>query len=204
MTMTTTNTTHALSGLRGLASLHVAISHIVRAYTKIDIMGAGSMGIFFLLSGYLLMLGYRKRPPLPNTNKSFFNDMYARVMGWIGLTAEMDAASFLWKRVWKLLPMYYIAILLGAVAVAACFPMFLARTTSLQWILTGLVATSWFPPMTPAGNLTTWSISTMMFFYVMFPAVAPWISNHQKPDQLAKRLYPLQAFLVLAMVVPLV
>jgi peptidoglycan/LPS O-acetylase OafA/YrhL len=157
--MTTTNATHALSGLRGLASLHVAIYHIVIAYTKIDIMGAGSMGIIFLLSGFLLMLGCRKRPPLPNANKSLFNVMHARVMGWIGLTEEMDAASFLWKRVPKLLPMHCIAILLDAVTISACCQLDLARTTSLHWIPTGLVATCWVPSSKGCLRRTIWTVT---------------------------------------------
>ena len=54
--------TKALDGLRGFACLHVALGHIFGATTNpIDLGGGISMGLFFLISGVVMVLGYRQK-----------------------------------------------------------------------------------------------------------------------------------------------
>ena len=51
--------TSALTGLRGLAALHVALGHY-GAFSEIgvDLMGGAAMPFFYLLSGFVMTLGY--------------------------------------------------------------------------------------------------------------------------------------------------
>ena len=43
------------------------------------------------------------------------------------------------------------------------------------WILSALGLTSWVQEV-PVGNGVMWTVSTMMFFYLVFPAIAPCTS----------------------------
>ena len=51
--------TSALDGLRGFAALHVAISHYI-GFSSIgfDLCGGQAMGLFYILSGFVMYVGY--------------------------------------------------------------------------------------------------------------------------------------------------
>ena len=52
----------ALNGLRGLASLHVLVFHVLFfSKGRINIIGSFEMPLFFLLSGYSLALNYGRK-----------------------------------------------------------------------------------------------------------------------------------------------
>ena len=93
----------------------------------------------------------------------------------IGSLVALDTRGFLRKRFARLAPMYYMTIALGVIFgitlehgnVRHCVHHGLART-----ILLLFGRTSWFSKYPfKAGIL--WTVSTMMFFYLPFPMLAP-------------------------------
>lgn len=62
--------TRSLDGLRGLAAMHVAIGHYV-SFTGLagrfsDLQAGSSMGLFYLLSGFVMALGYGQKAVRPS------------------------------------------------------------------------------------------------------------------------------------------
>ena len=53
----------ALDGLRGIASLHIAVQHYVDYLTPggPDLMGSGTVTLFLVLSGFVMAIGYGRR-----------------------------------------------------------------------------------------------------------------------------------------------
>ena len=51
--------TSALTGVRGLAAMHVAAGHMFSFSTlRLDLIGGAAMPFFYLLSGFVMTLGY--------------------------------------------------------------------------------------------------------------------------------------------------
>ena len=77
--------TLALTGLRGFAALHVAVGHYCSiSPAHVDLIGGASMSFFYLLSGFVMTLGYAKDlvagdMVLENFNKRrFWRNRFAR------------------------------------------------------------------------------------------------------------------------------
>lgn len=152
--------TSALTGLRGLVVLHIALGHFTLKF-GLDLMGGASMGLFYLLSGFVLMLGVADaRQPIA-------------------------FGAFMLKRWARVGPIYLLS--------NACV-WFMDRggwpNASLQALLTMTYLTSWCTALTPMDffgqslhlsnepfNSVSWSISTMMFFYVVFPSMVPRLAR---------------------------
>lgn len=151
----------ALTGLRFFAALHV-VGHHLRSSRLIDLspwpevdrffLRAGaSVGLFFILSGFILTYGnlHRlRRHPL--SHASFYRDRFARVY-----------------------PVYLFGLLLT-------LPLFLAErsflgggVTSTETLLFGgMVLTltqARLPQAALAWNIPGWSLSVEIFFYGLFP-----------------------------------
>jgi peptidoglycan/LPS O-acetylase OafA/YrhL len=67
----------ALDGLRGIASLHIAVQHYVDYLSPggPDLMGSGTVTLFLVLSGFVMAIGYgrRKLRSLVGESDNFFN-----------------------------------------------------------------------------------------------------------------------------------
>jgi len=50
--------TDSLTGLRGLVVLHIVISHYSAFSRGKDLLGGASMSLFYLLSGFIMTVGY--------------------------------------------------------------------------------------------------------------------------------------------------
>lgn len=152
----------ALTGLRFFAALHV-VGHHLRSCRLIDLQAwpevdrffqraGASVGLFFILSGFILTYG--------NLNRL--------------RTRPFRAAAFLRDRFARIYPVYFLGLLLT-------LPMFLIErsylgggTASRETLLYGgLVLTltqAWLPQAALAWNVPGWSLSVELFFYLLFPA----------------------------------
>eukprot|EP01045_Picozoa_sp_COSAG04_P019121 COSAG04_NODE_1826_length_5485_cov_2.733569_8_plen_650_part_00 len=166
--------TDALTGLRGLAALHVAVGHFcLFSEIGVDLMGGASMPFFYLLSGFVMTLGYSGGTEDTVHRRKFYQNRCARL-------APVHYATNAWA-------LAGIA-LFGAAAVG--MPGLDTPKTIVMVALTALNLNSWLAPfygipgiMPP--NAVAWTISTLGFFYLVFPCILPRI----------KRLHPHYRFM---------
>ena len=134
----------ALDGLRGLACLLVLVNHtpFINSY-PFTRMGPLAVRIFFVLSGFLL---------------------YSGLIG----ADKLDLRGYYRRRAWRILPLYYVALLLGSSAywvTQKSLPagniishLFFAHTFKPEWAL---------DPMP-----TAWSLGAEVQFYALLPLLA--------------------------------
>lgn len=121
---------------------------IASAYQRISPQGAVGVSFFFVLSGFVLAWTYRPGDAV----RSFYRRRVARVV-----------------------PAYLAAIALGLVYIAA-FQHARGGTYFLEAVFPATLLQSWVPdPDIYFGNsAVSWSLSTEMFFYAIFPLlIAP-------------------------------
>ena len=149
--------TSALTGLRGIVVLHIALGHFLIPF-ELDLMGGASMGLFYSLSGFVLTLGH-------------------------GKTLQPNGfASFIFKRWVRVGPLFLLTNAVSAFRLRASWN----GTLTTQAFLTLTFLTSWCTALTvtPTAltcpqaatepfNGVTWSTSTMFWFYVAFPWLMP-------------------------------
>ena len=61
--------TKALTGLRGIVALHIAISHYSGFGLGVDLLGGPSLALFYILSGYIMTIGYASKLIHPDVNQ---------------------------------------------------------------------------------------------------------------------------------------
>ncbi|NTX09347.1 acyltransferase [Myxococcus sp. CA056] len=156
----------ALTGLRFFAALHVVLFHFARPALEPapewlrNFVGAGysAVGVFFVLSGFVLAWNYL--------------DVDGRM--------ETGTRAFLVARAARVYPVYLLTFLLSAP------PTVLASVADNGWKLAcvklavGAVATlalvqAWVPRLTLYWNPPGWSVAVEGFFYALFPRLARWL-----------------------------
>ena len=154
--------TAALTGLRGFAALHIAVGHygLFAGWLQVGLFGGWSLSLFYLLSGFVLTLGYARAqtdrahdPPPP-----------------------FAAAAFLRKRFARVFPLYLITNLLGLPLLD--WQRTPAGTLVLQIGLTVCGLNMWVYPFAPTPmpvNGLTWTVQTMAAFYLVFPFLLRWL-----------------------------
>eukprot|EP00428_Durinskia_dybowskii_P066009 CAMPEP_0170365814 /NCGR_PEP_ID=MMETSP0117_2-20130122/6098_1 /TAXON_ID=400756 /ORGANISM="Durinskia baltica, Strain CSIRO CS-38" /LENGTH=479 /DNA_ID=CAMNT_0010620387 /DNA_START=2244 /DNA_END=3684 /DNA_ORIENTATION=+ len=203
----------SLDGLRGFAALHVALGHILLYSVGTDLMGECAIVIFFLISGFVMVVGYGQKKY--SDSGGVYGEIVCVNLDRLNICGKKATAgpihseqdtekaealtqgvsfpgySFLVKRFARLGPTYYIATLLG-------IPLwFMIHTKTdtliLNNVLSFLLLTSWIG-LYPI-NYPLWTISTMSFFYICYPCL---IVRLQKIDtiadlrNLALRMYYIQ------------
>ncbi|NRD47186.1 acyltransferase family protein [Corallococcus exiguus] len=154
----------ALTGLRFLAALHVVLFHFgtpciqgVAPEWMVQVVASGyaSVGVFFLLSGFVLAYNYvdtaggMQTPP-----RAFWSARVARVY-----------------------PVFLLMFLLSAVPTAQgslaanSVPVAAAKLTTAG-LTTLMLLQSWVPQLALYWNPPSWSVSVEAFFYAVFPALA--------------------------------
>ena len=143
-------TLDALTGLRFIAALAVFVHHISGKFSIPDVkwpMGNQAVSFFFVLSGFILTYVYSERLKLANVAKFYFTR---------------------WARIW---PLHIVCLLLmlGFVHNLRVF-----GTDPQHWgklFANIFLVQSWIPNTSYVFgfNGVSWSISTEMFFYIMFP-----------------------------------
>lgn len=134
----------ALDGLRGVAILSITALHIWSVAhcpptVFAPLLAAGSLGpsIFFAISGFMLYVSYVRDP---------------------------DALRFYRRRAWRLIPPYYVAVLVWWV---------ISPDHSPHQVLTHLTFTHGFALDTLGGlSLPLWFIAPLVHFYLLFPFIA--------------------------------
>ncbi|WP_408888040.1 acyltransferase [Myxococcus faecalis] len=158
----------ALTGLRFFAALHVVLFHFARPALAPapewlqNLVGAGfsAVGVFFVLSGFVLAWNYL--------------DADGRM--------ETGTRAFLAARVARVYPVYLLTFLLSAP------PTMLASFASNAWhvalvkLAVAAVATlalvqAWVPLLALYWNPPGWSVAVEAFFYALFPKLARGLSR---------------------------
>eukprot|EP00439_Symbiodinium_sp_Y106_P066954 s810_g11.t1 len=162
--------TLALTGLRGLAALHVAFGHyIAGSPIHVDLIGGASMSFFYLLSGFVMTLGYAK-------------DLVAG--GESSRIADFNKRRFWRNRFARLFPMY--------VLTNALFFM-MQRIFIKVWLPSG-------SQIELPSNFVTWTVQTMAVFYIVFPSMLSWLQNVQRRRLMVHLLFWLQAVTFMSLV----
>eukprot|EP00931_Biecheleriopsis_adriatica_P077132 TRINITY_DN50752_c0_g1_i1.p1 TRINITY_DN50752_c0_g1~~TRINITY_DN50752_c0_g1_i1.p1 ORF type:complete len:523 (+),score=80.02 TRINITY_DN50752_c0_g1_i1:159-1571(+) len=185
--------TGALTGLRGLAALHVAFGHYASGSKfQLDLIGGASMSFFYLLSGFIMTLGYNNK---------------------------LDARRFLRNRVARLLPTYLLTNVLGyALELASFYSMPAsvrqfsapggAFSLGFNFVLTLFGFNMWAYPANAwlgtkyqillPSNGVTWTVQTMMVFNFLFPVILPRLQLIRNRPAMIHALYWIQGFTFMA------
>lgn len=156
----------ALTGLRFFAALHVVLFHFARPVLDPapewlrSLVGSGysAVGVFFVLSGFVLAWNYL--------------DTDGRM--------ETGTRAFLAARVARVYPVYLLTFLLSAP------PTVLASVVDNGWkvavmkLAVAAVAAltllqAWTPRLALYWNPPGWSVAVEAFFYALFPRLARWL-----------------------------
>ena len=139
----------ALTGLRFVAALAVFVHHIGNKFGMPHVrgcLGALAVSFFFVLSGFILTYVYHGRLDRAGVKRFYFTR---------------------WARIW---PLHFVCLLL-VLFVAGRWHLITRDGGLLQLLLNGTLLQSWIPFRTYvfSFNGVSWSISTELFFYLMFP-----------------------------------
>lgn len=196
--------TRAIDGMRGVAVIHIVMGHsMMWSRTKefffsfrlpnvlhdecslgfVALMGGGSMGLFYIISGFVMAVGYAQtlqRYPSQGLLGEACDNLCCCCCKWCidlplrpeeGL-ASMEAWDFMFKRCARLGPMYYLTNLVSVFLLPMSTQLAAVLYSCGQIVATSLFMTSWIAGGSPP-NGATWTVSTLMFFYMCFPALAP-------------------------------
>jgi len=140
-------------GMRGLLAFYMMLFHSLAFSVGWNLHGSALMPVFFLLAGYSLAIVYGKQRPSFNV-KHYYRNRFARIA-----------------------PVYYVAMLI-ALPLAA-FGHGWVSPSDIGWVLaTNLFAVQMWastPPLSFVGP--AWTISTLAFFYLVFPWLLRWHQN---------------------------
>ena len=154
----------ALTGLRFLAALHVVLFHFgtpciqgVAPEWMVQVVASGyaSVGVFFLLSGFVLAYNYV--------------DTAGRM--------QTPTRAFWSARVARVYPVFLLMFLLSAVPTAQgslaanSVPVAMAKLGTAG-LTTLMLLQSWVPKLALYWNPPSWSVSVEAFFYATFPGLA--------------------------------
>ena len=203
--------TKALTGLRGIVALHIAISHYSGFGLGVDLLGGPSLALFYILSGYIMTIGYASKLIHPDVNQR-------------RLAKPLDKKRFMVNRIARIFPLYWFTnvctflflIIIGSELVHCEAGDGACMGHAGNFGMTILLLNMWFIPFNrwlPYGgrfqmpsNGVTWTIQTMFVFYIIFPYVIPYLAtlrNRVKNLSLAvEQLYYLQMiiYIVLAFI----
>jgi len=194
--------TDALTGLRGLVALHIAIGHFSSfgGEPPVDLLGGASMSFFYLLSGFVMTLGYGKRCIDPQQHFdfdywTFLRNRLARLFPMYLLTNLMFLSGYFF-----FMPNYYTQINGGAYVTRDVLTLFGLNMFIYPFapILTELLGSDVImggeATMLPTNGVS-WTIQTMFIFYLTFPLVLRWIrknNNRNSRASLFRGLYFVQ------------
>jgi peptidoglycan/LPS O-acetylase OafA/YrhL len=169
----------ALTSIRFLAALYVATYHLVRPFERwgsfAGFMGAGYTGVsfFFLLSGFILTYSHASEKDFgPHFVKRFYFARFARIY-----------------------PVYVIALI---ASVYVYRYQLVNKIHLLALVADILMVQTWSIRMVSFFNVPAWSISSEVFFYLVFP----WIFLKLRPRTRNRGLAWFAGFWALAMVPP--
>ena len=150
-----------LTGLRFLAAGSVVLFHLHRyslggapeAVQRVAAYGNAAVGLFFILSGFILTYTY------------------------LGSESPLENRRFWFARLARIYPVYLLTLLIAA-PVDIRSELSTASVHELPKLLASLLSTpilmqAWIPQVALSWNAPGWSLSAEAFFYAVFPFVAP-------------------------------
>lgn len=157
----------ALTSLRFFAALHVVIFHLYTMhitagpvwYQRLSSIGYVGVGLFFVLSGFILVYTYAGRSW---TTRSFWQARFARIYPAYLFSLFVTAPSFL-----------FATVVLRSTNIP--FYTWFKSHLFLSWGLPPLLLQSWIPQAALAWNSPAWSLSDEAFFYLVFPLLIGWL-----------------------------
>ncbi len=151
-----------LDALRALCALYVVIFHIWQFWYEKTIspalpaavvpylawmgFGRSAVSVFIVISGYCLMMPFAADP-----------------------SKQIDPARFFKRRAWRILPPYYIALVL---AIAAAFAIPGEAATKKDIIAHVLLLHNMNPQFAYTIDAPMWSVATEVQIYLLFPFLA--------------------------------
>ena len=140
----------AHTGIRGLLVFYIMLFHALAFSTGWNLHGSALMPVFFILAGYSLAIVYGKQQPRFNV-KHYYRNRLARIT-----------------------PVYYVTMLIALPL--AVFGHGWVSPSDIGWVFaTNLFAVQMWaslPPLSFVGP--AWTISTLAFFYLVFPWLLRW------------------------------
>lgn len=174
----------ALTGLRGVAAFAVFLGHAGNYFDTPwrDITREG-VGIFFVLSGFLMTHTYRA----------------------CRMESRDCQRSFWFKRFARIVPAHEVALLMY-VPTLACLSSASAFTI-IETALTPFLLQNWitfklFATLCVHWNPVTWTLSNEMFYYLCFPLLSRFLARHPKPFAAVAVFWCTVPTLVFALVLP--
>lgn len=140
----------AHTGIRGLLASYIVLFHVVAFSTEWNLHGSALMPVFFLLAGYSLAIVYGQEQTSFNLKRYYCN------------------------RFSRIAPLYY-ATMLMALPLAIFGHGWVSTSDIASVFATNLFAMQmWtsYPPLSFVGP--AWTISTLAFFYLVFPWLLRW------------------------------
>jgi peptidoglycan/LPS O-acetylase OafA/YrhL len=156
--------------LRCLAAVNIVFFHFSNPQSfgfLAPVVNAGyiALGLFFLLSGFVLAYNY----------------------GGQARAGSLDPARFWKARFTRLYPIYLLSLLLSWRMVSAEYG---AHTHTMFWTgmaLTPLLLQGWIPSLATFLNTPAWAMPAEAFMYFLFP----WLAKVRRPARLWPSLLPL-------------
>lgn len=157
----------ALTGLRCLAAVNIVFFHFSNPQSfglLAPVVNAGyiALGLFFLLSGFVLAYNYAGQ---------------AR-------SGKLDRVRFWKARFTRLYPVYLLSLLMSWRMVAAEYH---AHTHAMFWTgmaLTPLLLQGWVPSLATFLNTPAWAMPAEAFMYTLFP----WLAKVKRPARVSRNL----------------
>ena len=140
----------AHTGMRGLLAFYIMLFHALAFSTGWNLHGSALMPVFFLLAGYSLAIVYGKQRP------------------------RFDVKHYYRNRLARIAPVYYVTMLM-ALPLAVFGHGWVTPSDIGRVFATNLFAVQMWaslPPLSFVGP--AWTISTLAFFYLVFPWLLRW------------------------------
>jgi peptidoglycan/LPS O-acetylase OafA/YrhL len=161
---------NALTGLRCLAAVNIVLFHFSNPQSfgfLGPVVNAGyiALGLFFLLSGFVLGYNYAGQ---------------ARA-------SSLDTVRFWKARFTRLYPVYLLSLLMSWRMVSAEYG---AHTHRMFWtgmVLTPLLLQGWIPSLATFLNTPAWAMPAEAFMYALFP----WLAKVKRPARVGQSLLQL-------------
>lgn len=199
-----------LAGVRFVAAIHILLFHVAEGERVPALTGAEppfrlfadlptwlativargycSTSFFFLVSGVVLAYLYLDDAGrLTTTRRLFLTARFARlypfhaaVLALLAVIA-LPLVTFLWHYDPQTLSEFRTP--LGGHPTFFGFPVSPPLYLAIGCLLNLLLVQAWFPEYALSGNFATWALSTVAFFYLVFPHLGPWLAQRSRRTQ---------------------
>jgi len=179
MKMLSQKESKALMGLRGLAAFHLMVFHsLIYSKWQLNLIGSPQMSLFYVLSGFFLSYTCGKV-------------RYATISCcvWNGIVQEnedppqINVKDFYLRRAARILPLYYITNLASMPLLSSGYGFFNPDKIVPGLLLMLTNTSSWIVVI--AFNGASWFVSTIWFFYWVFPLLLPKLQSYSIQHKLS-------------------